>query len=701
MSDYNRIIGLRGLLNFLKERDADTGAWSFAFYGGPRDYSNPDTLRDLIIGLVSQNVMTPRSRDFFHDNLIWLVLMPDTRFNRRLTDICNSINLVPRSLREWKSAFELLVEIYLDPNTTPRTQLLLDYAAANTREMLRRNVRGLFNTADADRMKVAVENFPNWGGLSISWPTCVYADRLEYPDIDQFLLDGARIDHPAQDDSPNAFIFGHDLNAELHNPINLSHLLYPYHWLSPSSQVDGAVTYHRSITHFIEDRQTRTTLGRYMTAQFKDVYRTEIIARFATHMVALAKPPELKLATTEEEITRVYVHGPNSCMSKGESDYRADIHPASVYATPDLAVAYLTNGLDTKRPVARAVVNVVNKEYGRLYGDSQRLITALQNAGFTSTHAWLHCTRIKCIPYRNTFIGPYIDMEGNVYRLPADSTDTDPKYLLLTYPGKDMRNGFSAPRDARVASGQNSSAVYGTLRSQPDDGDNGDGDDNEMYCEACDDQMEDGVTVIQEGDILRAADGSVRFRTLNSQNWCESCAEEAHSVHTRFTATGNVSANSYRYVMAHDAVTWVENVDERLPTAIVNAFPNRYVHLESSDDYVDLNEWKLSDPDRPVHCAVSNSWIPTSGVAKVRFSQLFDPARPDELLYFADEDCDRRDLSTRYAVPESAEPGLWRHPHALGLFRHSKFEAFTVDQNGNPIPVALVTSEPTLEAHAA
>jgi hypothetical protein len=125
---------------------------------------------------------------------------------------------------------------------------------------------------------------------------------------------------------------------------------------------------------------------------------------------AMLLPPDpLKFATTPDEIERVYVEGPNSCMSHGANSFDSSCHPVRVYGAGDLAVAYLAVGGTIS---GRALCWPEKKLYGRIYGDEHRMEVALSDAGYT--YGSLAGAKLLKIEDEDGIVCPYIDRDGYV-----------------------------------------------------------------------------------------------------------------------------------------------------------------------------------------------------------------------------------------------------------------------------------------------
>ena len=133
---------------------------------------------------------------------------------------------------------------------------------------------------------------------------------------------------------------------------------------------------------------------------------------------------ELAFADTSEEAARVYENGPGSCMTSSGSvrtrQWTYETHPARVYGTPDVQVAYLKiphhqDGRDLY--VARTVVAMPTRQIVRRYGD-EKILPALifqnfntENDGNRGAHT-LEGLRLNKIDINNsdeTIAAPYFD----------------------------------------------------------------------------------------------------------------------------------------------------------------------------------------------------------------------------------------------------------------------------------------------------
>lgn len=179
--------------------------------------------------------------------------------------------------------------------------------------------------------------------------------------------------------------------------------LHAVHYCHVSRDKPGMVAYTPDMEKGVQDRQTRTTPGRYLE-QFaphisyaqRDAYIGRVKADTASY----------KIATSADDIVRVYINGPSSCMA-GDNFSDGPYHPVRVYGDSDLAVAYLEDG---DRVIARTVIYPAKKRYVRLYGDEYTLRVLLEQDGYR--HGSLAGAKVRRINYRNsydTIVFPYVD----------------------------------------------------------------------------------------------------------------------------------------------------------------------------------------------------------------------------------------------------------------------------------------------------
>jgi len=155
------------------------------------------------------------------------------------------------------------------------------------------------------------------------------------------------------------------------------------------------------------DTQLRIRPGRYLKRYFSDLLDDLTIRHWTEIYAEKFESFELLFATTPDEITRIYVDGPHSCMA-GERGL--DTHPAAIYGAGDLAVAYLTNAA-TGAITARALCWPEKSIHcGRFYGDTHRLSVALAKLDYTEDNDGFEGARVLAIQERDGWVFPYIDL---------------------------------------------------------------------------------------------------------------------------------------------------------------------------------------------------------------------------------------------------------------------------------------------------
>ena len=120
----------------------------------------------------------------------------------------------------------------------------------------------------------------------------------------------------------------------------------------------------------------------------------------------MPRAAKLQFAVSADDIERIYVTGPTSCMSHEAAHFDGPCHPVRVYGESDLQLAYITNAVGV--PTARALVWPEKKRHGQVYGHETLLAQALEKAGYEAEA--LTGARIRRIPvHRACVVMPYID----------------------------------------------------------------------------------------------------------------------------------------------------------------------------------------------------------------------------------------------------------------------------------------------------
>jgi hypothetical protein len=177
------------------------------------------------------------------------------------------------------------------------------------------------------------------------------------------------------------------------------------HFAHISTEDDAKISYTQDAAKGQGDIQTRVRPGKYLTQYYSEVFDAPTIARMAAEFSnQYGENNVLLFADTADEIERVYVNGPDSCMAKPAGYFDSSVHPCRIYAAGDLALAYMVRKDEI---TARALVWPEKKIYGRIYGDETRLLDLLDIAGYRSGP--LEGARMLRIPESGGFVCPYID----------------------------------------------------------------------------------------------------------------------------------------------------------------------------------------------------------------------------------------------------------------------------------------------------
>lgn len=187
-----------------------------------------------------------------------------------------------------------------------------------------------------------------------------------------------------------------------------------YHFPHVSLDDPTMMAYTPSLEYGLRDRQVRIKVGRYLARYYGDKLSQSEIRYYANG----EKINELCFATTADEIERVYIDGPGSCMG-AKDDCAFDtygVHPVRVYEG-EFKLAYLQ---ECDEITARALVHEPTMTYVRAYGhEAETLIGRLNDAGYSKAYGW-DGARVKAIPvngcYEDSYIMPYLDGSAQYVR---------------------------------------------------------------------------------------------------------------------------------------------------------------------------------------------------------------------------------------------------------------------------------------------
>ena len=197
-------------------------------------------------------------------------------------------------------------------------------------------------------------------------------------------------------------------------PIRQRNIVLPVisdHYMHVSKLDASKIAYTKDEESGSADKQTQTTVGRYLTAFYPDL-DNELIKYINSLHQQEYQPVAVKFATGEK-ITEIYKachdSGASSCMTKPDHFYKSSCHPTLVFSAGDLALAYIADFEDSHIK-ARALVWPDKKIYARLYGDYETLRSGLQTLGYTSDGTF-QGAKIKRIEDANSdrLVLPYLD----------------------------------------------------------------------------------------------------------------------------------------------------------------------------------------------------------------------------------------------------------------------------------------------------
>ncbi len=257
------------------------------------------------------------------------------------------------------------------------------------------------------------------------------------------------------------------------------------------------------------DRQIVTTVGRFLTKHFSDVFTEGQIRGWTDIHKQMYGEPIVHFAFDAADIEHAYEDGPHSCMvgKFGEnSDWSVPEHPVRIYDGPDTAVATIVNVAGDI--TARALVRIEEPlSYIRIYGDDALLRHRLNALGFSQQDS-AHGMRLRYVPNPHNDEGvlcPYLD--GVSY---AEPKHIDGKAFLV--PG----NGDWCCQ-----------MTHGYAGWDPEESDHG------AYCNYC------------EEDGLNEENGS----TIRNGDWvCSSCIDDSYTWAVAYTN------GEYAYVHSDDVV---------------------------------------------------------------------------------------------------------------------------------------------------
>ena len=211
-----------------------------------------------------------------------------------------------------------------------------------------------------------------------------------------------------------------NLTQPLPSPLGLHPAVYdalmqyaPVSWHAvvlelPHIATDGVrVAYTRNDEHGEQNRQTVTTVGKYLKRHFPNL-RDDVIR----DLVALHSVPQSHFKLLDESTDQFISYlkrSADSCMNKDHFK----VHPYHVYA-PELGWRLAVRLDDDGDVLGRALVNVKENAFVRSYsknrgwGADVELESWLKNQGIDHLDNWRGC-RLKLIKVDNQYVAPYLD----------------------------------------------------------------------------------------------------------------------------------------------------------------------------------------------------------------------------------------------------------------------------------------------------
>ncbi len=383
--------------------------------------------------------------------------------------------------------------------------------------------------------------------------------------------------------------------------------IWQYHFPHVSKVDRTMLAYTESPEKGRRDIQTRVRPGRYLQRYFSGILTAKQIAMYAqwqttgTRECAYTSERDypLAFADTPDDIARVYVNGPQSCMD-GRNFNDADSHPCRVYGAGDLAIAYLTER-NTDRVKARSLVWPARKVVGRVYPTPY----CFSADGFTSEADSQDCAnalwnRLAALGYRQD---NGTDFDGaNLAKINGRHVYWMP-YLDHSYGVNDKGENWSMARyDADYCCDR----TDGTLTEREEEEEEREYD---WTCDHCGDGYFD--------DDESASEVYTRYRNGNArvmEYWCDSCCNNhtwyCEAIEERFSdAVESVHVNGMGMVCedwASDNCFYSDNSEEW------------YSHDDETPVEVTINEdsdtetWTLSEAqDDGFKCRVTGQWYVT------------------------------------------------------------------------------------------
>lgn len=194
----------------------------------------------------------------------------------------------------------------------------------------------------------------------------------------------------------------------------------------------GKIAYTENAKKGAADVQSVMKPGKYLRRALKDAVTDQQLKDLVAELYSSCNL-EVKTTTDASEIARVYMEGPNSCMSHGEDRFDRTIdlngnwrHPVEAYEHPDSAIELVWIEAQG-RPAARVLVNTANMLRSTLYKSDWcraaqvTLIDWLETNGYSYSSEALDGQPLAVIELENGgILCPYIDASGRPVNIDGD-----------------------------------------------------------------------------------------------------------------------------------------------------------------------------------------------------------------------------------------------------------------------------------------
>jgi hypothetical protein len=388
-------------------------------------------------------------------------------------------------------------------------------------------------------------------------------------------------------------------------------------WPHVSESDPNRIAYTRDDRAGTDDRQTVTTIGKYLRRHFSALRDDQI-----RDIVALYASDGCEVVKTMDGILTALQKGPKSCMQW--HDCLDERHPYRVY---DPAYGWgMAQRVAVGDVVGRALVyedadegiKCYVRSYKKVdsYSPADEILEAwLKSQGYHHHRGWPQGARLAYVEGRyNSFTAPYIDGECQNVSLNRDRNNKT--YLTIDEDGEYLCNNTDGSVD----------------------------DNAGVTCECC-------------GDT-HSADDSHLVGRRDDINVCPSCFD--------YSYVSAISRRGYEHYMHNDEVVWVESQDSYYDTDYLSS--NNIVQLdngdyEHTDNAVRLDSrdiWVHQEDDSVVFCEHSDCYEHIDDVVQLHDGNwaLTDDAwqcAHDDAWYLCD-DVTAVDVTNKYGIVIPVHP---------------------------------------------